>query len=257
MSGKDANSYLLLLRMAEVLMEACPQAVLGDLAKLIVGNLQELKILSNVNLCSDKVTWRATNVVLQRLFFAGIFRKIVEGPSDDPEIPIPIPEIPILDMIFDYGGIAFSILSITRRCVNWWMTRGPMEGPSPPFTHSLKAATFYFLPHMLFRSTALAFCCRFLGYNAIWPIAIIVIHTGVSFFFLHKKEENVRSKNGLFLSAILSLFAPLALFPDESSHRALMKRTILCKNIVFLFTLICLWGLGTEDWCSDTPLGTR
>lgn len=246
MSGKDANSYLLLLRMAEVLMEACPQAVLGDLAKLIVGNLQELKILSNVNLCSDKVTWRATNVVLQRLFFAGIFRQIVEGPSDDP-----------LDMIFDYGGIAFSILSITRRCVNWWMTRGPMEGPSPPFTHSLKAATFYFLPHMLFRSTALAFCCRFLGYNAIWPIAIIVIHTGVSFFFLHKKEENVRSRNGLFLSAILSLFAPLALFPDESSHRALMKRTILCKNIVFLFTLICLWGLGTEDWCSDTPLGTR
>ena len=246
MSGKDANSYLLLLRMAEVLMEACPQAVLGDLAKLIVGNLQELKILSNVNLCSDKVTWRAINVVLQRPFFAGIFRQIVEGPSDDP-----------LDMIFDYGGIAFSILSITRRCVNWWMTRGPMEGPSPPFTHSLKAATFYFLPHMLFRSTALAFCCRFLGYNAIWPIAIIVIHTGVSFFFLHKKEENVRSRNGLFLSAILSLFAPLALFPDESSHRALMKRTILCKNIVFLFTLICLWGLGTEDWCSDTPLGTR
>ena len=157
-------------------------------------------------------------------------------------------------MIFDYVGIAFSILSITRRCVNWWMSRGPMEGPSPPFTHSLKAATFYFLPHMLFRSTALAFCCRFLGYNAIWPIAIIVIHTAISFVFLHKKEENVRSRNGLFLSAILSLFAPLALFPDESSHRALMKRTILCKNIVFLFTLICICFVK-EDWCSDTPLG--
>ena len=162
-------------------------------------------------------------------------------------------------MIFDYGGIAFSILSITRRCVNWWMTRGPIEGPSPPFTHSLKAATLYFLPHMLFRSTALAICCRFLGYNAIWPIAIIVIHTGLSFLFLHKKEENVRSRSGLFLSAILSLFAPLALFPDESSHRALMKRTILCQNIVFLFTLTCICVVK-EDLCSDTPtlaFGTR
>ena len=33
-SGKDANSYLVMLRMAEVLMEACPQAVLGNLQKL-------------------------------------------------------------------------------------------------------------------------------------------------------------------------------------------------------------------------------
>ena len=81
-------------------------------------------------------------------FFAGIFRQIVEGRSNDPLI------FGLDPMIFDYVGIAFSILSITRRCVNWWMSRGPMEGPSPPFTHSLKAATFYFLPHMLFRSTA-------------------------------------------------------------------------------------------------------
>ena len=174
----------------------------------------------------------------------------MEGPSNNP-----------IDLILDFGGIALSLLSITKRCVDWWMTRGPLEGPSPPFVHSLKAAAFYFLPHMLFRSTALAFSCRFLGYNAIWPIGIIVLHTIVACFFLHKREENVRGRDGLFFSAVLTLFAPLALFPDEWSHRALMKRTILCKNIVFLFTFICMSllppiGILPQSWCLDTPLGT-
>merc|ERR1712192_5659 len=149
-------------------------------------------------------------------------------------------------------------MGITKRCVNWWMTRGPLEGPSPPFLHSLKAAAFYFLPHMLFTSTALAFSCRFLGYNTIWPIGVIVLHTIVTCFLLHKRKEKVRAKDGLFFSAVLSLAAPLALFPDEWSHRALMKRTILCKNIVFLFTFICISLLpDPESWCLDTPLGLR
>ena len=154
----------------------------------------------------------------------------MEGPSKTP-----------IDLFFDYGGIALSLLSITKRCTNWWMTRGPLEGPSPPCSHSLKAGVFYFLPHMVFRSTALAFCCRFLGYNAIWPIAIIVLHTIVTSLFFYKKEENVRSRDGLFFTAFISLCAPLALFPDESSHRALMKRTILCKGVVFLSTLIYIF----------------
>ena len=163
---------------------------------------------------------------------------------------------PRTNLILDFGGIALSLLSITKRCVNWWMTRGPLEGPSPPFLHSLKAAAFYFLPHMLFTSTALAFSCRFLGYNAIWPIGVIVLHTIVTCLFLYKREENVRGRDGLFFSAVLSLFAPLALFPDEWSHRALMKRTILCKNIVFLFTFICIAVLPPELSCLDTLFGT-
>ena len=49
MSGKDANSYLVMLRMAEVLMEACPQAALGDFSKT---GIWEGNLLSNVNICS-------------------------------------------------------------------------------------------------------------------------------------------------------------------------------------------------------------
>ena len=37
-----------MLRMAEVLMEACPQAVLGNLGKLV--HIWKLDMLSNVNL---------------------------------------------------------------------------------------------------------------------------------------------------------------------------------------------------------------
>ena len=64
-SGKDANSYLVMLRMAEVLMEACPQAALGNFSKT---DIWEGNLLSNVNICqwfglflqgySDR-SWRA------------------------------------------------------------------------------------------------------------------------------------------------------------------------------------------------------
>ena len=139
--------------------------------------------------------------------------------------------------VLEYIGIALSILSITKRCVTWWMTRGPAQGTPPPSSHSIKAALGFFLPHIAFRTTALAFCWRFLGYNTLWSISIILLHTIVTFAYLYKNEEIPRSKEGLLFSAVLSLLAPLAFLPDERSHRLLMKRTLVCINIVLLSTL--------------------
>ena len=136
-----------------------------------------------------------------------------------------------------YIGIALSILSITKRCATWWMTRGPDQGPSPPPCNSIKAALFFFLPHIAFRTTALAFCWRFLGYNTLWAIAIILLHTFATFVYLYRAEEKPSSKDGLIFSAVLSVLVPLAFYPDERSHRILMKRTLVCKNIIF-FLLI-------------------
>ena len=157
----------------------------------------------------------------------GIFRKIIRHDTD------------ISDMwtVLEYIGIALSILSITKRCVTWWMTRGPAQGTPPPSSHSIKAALGFFLPHIAFRTTALAFCWRFLGYNTLWSISIILLHTIVTFAYLYKNEEIPRSKEGLLFSAVLSLLAPLAFLPDERSHRLLMKRTLVCINIVILSTL--------------------
>ena len=94
------------------------------------------------------------------------------------------------------------------------------------------AALFFFLPHIAFRTTALAFCWRFLGYHTVWAVAIILLHTFATFAFLYRAEENSRSKDGLFFSAVLSVLVPLAFRPDERSHRILMKRTLVRKNIL-------------------------
>ena len=134
--------------------------------------------------------------------------------------------------VLEYVGIALSILSITKRCVTWWMTRGPAQGTSPPSSHSIKAALGFFLPHITFRTTALAFCWRFLGYNTLWAVAIVLLHTIATFVFLYRAEEKSRSKDGLIFSAVLSVLVPLAFYPDERSHRILMKRTLVCKNII-------------------------
>ena len=131
-----------------------------------------------------------------------------------------------------YIGIGLSILSITKRCVTWWMTRGPAQEPSPPVCHSIMAALFFFLPHIAFRTTSLAFCWRFLGYNTLWAVAIVLLHTIAIFVFLYRAEEKPRSKDGLIFSAVLSVLVPLAFYPDERSHRILMKRTLVCKNII-------------------------
>ena len=157
----------------------------------------------------------------------GIFRKIIRHDIDISE----------MWTVLEYVGIALSILSITKRCVTWWMTRGPAQGTSPPSSHSIKAALGFFLPHIAFRTTALAFCWRFLGYNTLWSMSIILLHTIVTFAYLYKNEEIPRSKEGLLFSAVLSLLAPLAFLPDERSHRLLMKRTLVCINIVLLSTL--------------------
>ena len=130
-----------------------------------------------------------------------------------------------------YIGIALSILSITKRCATWWMTRGPAQGPSPPSSHWIMAVLFFFLPHIAFRTTALAFCWRFLGYNTLWAVAIILLHTIATFVFLYRAEEKPRSKDQLIFSAVPSVLVPLAFLPDERSHRVLMRRTLVCKNI--------------------------
>ena len=202
-SGKVANFYMVMLSLAEGVVEACPQAVLGLLKSTFL----------KTNQCS--------------CICKGIFRKIISKDRD------------ISDMwtVLEYVGIALSILSITKRCVTWWMTRGPAQGTSPPSSHSIKAALGFFLPHIAFRTTALAFCWRFLGYNTLWSMAIILLHTIVTFAYLYKNEEIPRSKEGLLFSAVLSLLAPLAFLPDERSHRLLMKRTLVCINIVLLSTL--------------------
>ena len=93
-------------------------------------------------------------------------------------------------------------------------------------------ALFFFLPHIAFRTTALAFCWRFLGYYTLWAVAIILLHTIATFVFLYRAEEKSRSKDGLIFSAVLSVLVPLAFYPDERSHRILMKRTLVCKNII-------------------------
>ena len=128
-SGKVANFYMVMLSLAEGVVEACPQAVLGLLKSTFL----------KTNQCS--------------CICKGIFRKIISKDRD------------ISDMwtVLEYLGIAFSILSITKRCVTWWMTRGPAQGTPPPSSHSIKAALGFFLPHIAFRTTALAFCWRFLG----------------------------------------------------------------------------------------------
>ena len=164
----------------------------------------------------------------------GIFIKFIELPRTTMEYPNKMIGLPRTtdNATMEYIGIALSILSITKRCVTWWMTRGPAQEPSPPLCHSIMGALFFFLPHIAFRTTALAFCWRFLGYNTLWAVAIILLHTIATFAFLYRAEKNSRSKDGLIFSAVLSLLVPLAFLPDERSHRILMKRTLVCKNII-------------------------
>ena len=167
----------------------------------------------------EKNIFHPINAVLY--IYEGIFIKTIEltRPTDN-------------NATMEYIGIALSILSITKRCATWWMTRGPAQGPSPPSSQWIKAALFFFLPHIAFRTTALAFCWRFLGYNTLWAVAIVLLHTIATFVFLYRAEEKPRSKDGLIFSAVLSVLVPLAFYPDERSHRILMKRTLVCKNII-------------------------
>ena len=109
-----------------------------------------------------------------------------------------------------------------------------MEEASLPDT--LKACLF-FLTHIVFRTTALAFCAAYMGYYLLIPVVLAIL-VGVCILIpLYRKEDKGDERDTLPFSLALTLLVPISLVSNASSHRKLMKRTLTLTNILLLTSL--------------------
>ena len=101
---------------------------------------------------------------------------------------------------------------------------------------TLKACLF-FLTHIVFRTTALAFCAAFMGYYLLVPVVFAIL-VGVCILIpLYRKESSNVVEMTLPASLALTLLVPISIVSSASSHRKLMKRTLTLTNILLLTSL--------------------
>ena len=130
--------------------------------------------------------------------------------------------------ILQYVGIAASLLSITKGCAEWW-ARSSNYQLQAPISKTLQASLF-FLPHVLFRTSAMAFIGAFLGYFSLIPI--MLANTIVFCAFLcGERSKSTRA------TLVATIFVPFAFYSLENPNRKLMKRAITIFTTILLLSL--------------------
>ena len=139
--------------------------------------------------------------------FPNIWQWVIQlaiGPSEDPTA-----------RGFQFVGILASLLSITKGVAEWWV-KGRKKGliQDAPLTTILLVSLF-FLPHVIFRTTAIAFTAAFLGYYALVPFLLaIVIVLALSIPAYNAKRRGNQGDESVFLGALgTTIFAPVAYHP--------------------------------------------
>ena len=115
------------------------------------------------------------------------------------------------------------------------------EAKDAPLPHTLQVSSF-FLPHMIFRSSALAFTAAFLGYFALIPISL-----AISIVCCACCHMGCTTDNGYdaWLTLTATVFAPIAVVAGSTSNRSLMKRAIIIFTTILLMCLTFIRLLPT------------
>ena len=196
------------LRIGEIVTESCPQSMLGE---------------------SLLYSWTADQIfpkLIDILLHPGIYIQTVLGPAKDPDA-----------RAFQYVGLAVSLASLVKGCSDWWVrqSRGGlvyMTRHNEPTLLETAQASLYFMPHILFRTTAMSFCAAFMGYYFLVPISFVMVIVIPIFFSLLKRD-----RGGLLVTLILNIIAPILFKSRDHFSRTLMKRTIAITTLILLMTL--------------------
>ena len=144
--------------------------------------------------------------------------------------------------MFQGVGIATSILSVTKGVAEWWVRARTEEDDVLEISDATLGQTLkvfpFFLPHVLFRTSALAFTAAFLGYWTLVPLIITIITVWIT-SFVALPEDN--GKDELF-TCCTTVFAPVSFNADERKDRVIMKRAIVIftTSLMFCLTIIRL-----------------
>ena len=158
----------------------------------------------------------------------GIYIQLTLGPAKDPNA-----------RAFQFVGLAASLASLVKGCSDWWVRS--KDGEEPTSLEKAKASV-YFMPHLLFRTTAMTFCAAFMGYFFLAPVSLVLVVVIPIFIALLIKVE--KDERAYFVIALpLTIVAPTALVSHLKPQRTLMKRTIIVTTSILLITLLFIFLL--------------
>jgi len=153
----------------------------------------------------------------------GIYIQLILGPANDPKA-----------RAIQFLGLAASMASLVKGCADWWVrqSRSWVRGENEPTLLETAQASLYFIPHVLFRTTATTFCAAFMGYYFLVPISLVLVIVIPIFFFLLKRTKS--ETGDLIYNLIVSLIAPTVFESTNKPGRTLMKRNITITTSILL-----------------------
>ena len=113
----------------------------------------------------------------------------------------------------------------------------------------------FFLPHVLFRTSALAFTAAFLGYWTLVPLILTIITVWITSFVSLPEDNN----NDQLLTSFATVFAPFAFVANAPNDRAVMKRAIVTftTSLMFCLTIIRLLPVFSSPSSLVSTYGLR
>ena len=167
------------------------------------------------------------------------------------------------------GGVLASILSVAKVCAEWHLYTGfnyhitdiiSEDRQVPPeIIPTLKAVLFFFLPHVLFRTTSTAVVLAFFKIYSLVPILLFLLLSGGIHGFLFKRYKSDPASNLVnFLLTLTFNLTAACNAPFIKFNRRLLKATMLASTLTLLpclllilllphllspSTLLCTWGL--------------
>lgn len=134
------------------------------------------------------------------------------------------------------SGILASLLSVGKMC---GYSHLRLRSKDLNFMATMKALLF-FVPHVLWRTTATAFVVAFLKFHSLFPLAIYAIACIGITCSLHRSHGNDLENS--FASFTLAFFTPYVVDPDSKFGQSLLKWTMLISSLILLpcLTFICI-----------------
>ena len=141
------------------------------------------------------------------------------------------------------AGILASLLSVSNTTAEGFLftdfnsAYDNKDRQIPPTIIVTLKALLFFVPHVVFRTTAAAFVAAFLKFYSLVPLTVYFVINSVITCFLHNKhdEDDVA---GTFISFALSLFTPFVTRSHEKFSRSQLKWTMLSSTLTLLPCLI-------------------
>ena len=125
----------------------------------------------------------------------GIYIQLTLGPAKDPNA-----------RAFQFVGLAASLASLVKGCSDWWVRTATKDMKEPTLLETAKASV-YFMPHLLFRTTAMTFCAAFMGYFFLVPVSLVLVIVIPIFIALLIKVE--KDNRAAFVATLpLTIVAP-------------------------------------------------